>query len=258
MATKYLGSEFDIHGGGLDLVFPHHENEIAQSVCAGDGFARYWLHNGLVNTEGEKMSKSLGNSLVVADVLREVRPQTLRYYLGAPHYRSGMDYTMDGLAEAAAAYLRIETFVRNALDALDGGVDAVPDEATWAAFAGAMDDDLAVPRALGLLHDAVRDGNAALTAGEPSRLAGTLGAVRLMLSVLALDPVSQWPAAGAGGRLSAVVDELVGAVLAAREAARDRRDFAEADRMRDALQRAGVVVEDTARGPRWRIADRSG
>src|SRR5580698_9777440 len=112
MSTKYLGPTFDIHGGGLDLVFPHHENELAQSRAAGDGFARYWFHNGLVNLSGEKMSKSLGNSLLVDAMIKEVRPAELRYYLGQAHYRSGLDYTPEALAEAAAAYRRIEGFVK--------------------------------------------------------------------------------------------------------------------------------------------------
>ena len=259
MATKYLGPTFDIHGGGLDLVFPHHENEIAQSCAAGDGFARFWLHNGLVNTGGEKMSKSLGNSLVVADVLERVRPQAVRYVLGAAHYRSIIDWTPEGLADADAAYARLETFVRNALDLLDGPGDAEAlaleaGEATetWQAFAEAMDDDLAVPRALGVLHGAVRDGNGLLAGGDRKALAAVLAVVRRMLAVLGLDPVSQWPAAGSD--LTPVVDALVGVALQARQAARERKDFAEADRVRDALTAAGIVVEDTAQGPRWRIS----
>jgi cysteinyl-tRNA synthetase len=264
MATRYLGAEFDIHAGGLDLIFPHHENEVAQSVGAGDSFARYWLHNGMVNTAGEKMSKSVGNSLAVADVLQTVRPQALRYYLGAPHYRSSLDYSIAGLAEAEAAYGRIETFVRNALDAL-GGVGeaealALASETTAAkaaeeAFAAALNDDLAVPRALGAVHGAVRAGNAALAGGEDPTLAGWLAAVRRMLEVLALDPVSQWPAAdGSDRRLSTVVEALVQVALTARAEARSRRDYAAADAIRDALVAAGVLVEDTADGVRWRLA----
>ena len=263
MATRYLGAEFDVHAGGLDLVFPHHENEVAQSAGAGDPFARYWLHNGMVNTAGEKMSKSVGNSLAVADVLQTVRPQALRYYLGAPHYRSSLDYSPDGLAEADAAYARLETFVRNAVDAL-GGVgeaEALALEAETSAakaaeeaFAAALDDDLAVPRALGAVHGAVRAGNAALAEGDRSELAGLLAVVRRMLSVLALDPISQWPVAGAGDRrLAEVVDGLVRVTLTARAAARERRDYAAADAIREGLAAAGVVVEDTVDGVRWRL-----
>src|SRR5436305_597691 len=150
MATRYLGPEFDIHGGGLDLVFPHHENEVAQSNAAGDAFARYWMHNGMVNTGGEKRSKSLGNSLVVADVLERARPQAVRYYLGSAHYRSDIDWTEDGLTEAESTYARIEGFLQRAADLLG---DADPPPATVpAAFTEAMDDDLAISRALGVLH----------------------------------------------------------------------------------------------------------
>src|SRR3954447_19728838 len=166
MATRYLGAEFDIHGGGLDLVFPHHENEIAQSNAAGDPFARIWLHNGMVNTGGEKMSKSLGNSLVVADVLQRARPQAVRYFLGSAHYRSDLDWSEEALVEADAAYARIENFLDRASDLLGPGPDltvaaarARPDGvAVPAMFADAMDDDLAVPRALGVLHETVRAG----------------------------------------------------------------------------------------------------
>ncbi|HEU0130571.1 MAG TPA: cysteine--tRNA ligase [Mycobacteriales bacterium] len=246
MSVKYLGQPFDVHGGGYDLVFPHHENENAQSACAGDGFANYWLHNGLVNTGGEKMSKSLGNSLVVADVLASgVRPQVLRYLLGGAHYRSNIEYSAAGLAEAAAAYGRIETFVRNA--ATDGTVD----EAAWAEFAAAMDDDLAVSRALGVVHTTVGRGNAALAEGDRPTAADCRATVRRMLDVLGLDPVGQWPAAA--GDLHETVGALVEIALEARSAARARKDFAEADAIRDRLAAAGVVVEDTAGGVRWHL-----
>ncbi len=262
MATRYLGVEFDIHGGGLDLLFPHHENEAAQSLCAGDPFARLWMHNGLVNTGGEKMSKSLGNSLVVADVLERARPQALRYYLGAPHYRSDLEWTEEGLIEADTAYTRIETFVRNALDVLGGVREAQTlaleagegaGKLAWEAFAEAMDDDLAVPRALGVVHGVLRRGNSLLAGTDRAELAATLAVLRRMLTVLAIDPVAQWPDSGAG-RLADVVDALVSVVLDSREAARRRKDFAEADRVRDALTAAGVVVEDTPAGPRWRVS----
>jgi len=246
MAVKYLGQPFDIHGGGLDLVFPHHENENAQSACAGDGFANYWMHNGMVNTGGEKMSKSLGNSLVVADVLATgVRPQVLRYLLGGAHYRSAIEYGEAALAEAAASYGRIETFVRNA------GSDGAVDDAAWAEFAAAMDDDLAISRALGVIHTTVGRGNAALDAGEASVAADCRATVRRMLTVLGLDPVDQWPAAA--GDLHDTLGALVEIALEARSAARGRKDFAEADAIRDRLAAAGVVVEDTAGGVRWHL-----
>jgi cysteinyl-tRNA synthetase len=249
MATRYLGPAFDIHGGGLDLVFPHHENEVAQSNAAGDAFARYWMHNGLVNTGGEKMSKSLGNSLVVADVLQRARPQALRYYLGSAHYRSDLDWTEDGLAEAEATYSRIENF-------LDRAYELVGGDHEWAApavFAEAMNDDLAVPRALGVLHETIREGNRAIADGDKDGVAAAYRAVVPMVVVLGLSP-ADFASSGTDARLRAAVDGLVPALLVAREAARARKDFADADRIRDALAAAGIVVEDTADGPRWRLA----
>jgi cysteinyl-tRNA synthetase len=247
MSVKYLGQPFDVHGGGLDLVFPHHENENAQSACAGDGFANYWLHNGLVNTGGEKMSKSLGNSLVVADVLASgVRPAVLRYLLGGAHYRSNIEYSDALLLEAAAAYERLETFVRNAPA---GGTRV---DADWAEFAAAMDDDLAVSRALGVVHTVVGRGNTALASGDAGTAADARATVVAMLAVLGLDPESQWPAS-AGTRLE-TIEALVEIALEARSAARSRKDFAEADAIRDRLLAAGVVVEDTAGGVRWHLA----
>jgi len=248
MATKYLGPTFDIHGGGLDLVFPHHENEIAQSCAAGDGFARFWLHNGLVNTGGEKMSKSLGNSLVVADVLSRVRPQAVRYLLGAAHYRSDIQWSEEALADAEASYSRIEGFLQRASEILSGRPDVAPPPA----FADALDDDLAVPRALAVLHESVRAGNAALADGDKSALETAAGEVWAMTTVLGLSP-DDFGGGEADGTLRPVVDALVPAMLAARDEARARKDYAEADRLRDALAASGVVIEDTPNGPRWRV-----
>jgi cysteinyl-tRNA synthetase len=254
MAVEYLGEEFDIHAGGLDLVFPHHENEIAQSTCAGHPFARLWLHHGLVTAAGgEKMSKSLGNSITVADALATTRPQVLRYGLGAAHYRSSMQWSREVAAEAEAAYSRIETFVRNATDAVgDAPVDEALSKASWDEFAAALDDDLGVPQALAAIHSGVRAGNALLAARELPALAATLAVVRRMLAVLALDPVSQWPGAG-GGELVGVVDALVALAIEARGQARERKDYAQADTLRDRLTAAGVVLEDTPDGVRWRL-----
>src|SRR3954451_9749127 len=250
MATRYLGAEFDIHGGGVDLVFPHHENEVAQSNAAGDAFARYWLHNGLVNTGGEKMSKSLGNSLVVADVLQRARPQAVRYYLGSAHYRSDLDWGEDGLAEAESAYARIEGFLQRAAEMLgDDVTGSIPTP-----FTDAMNDDLAVPRALGVVHDTVRAGNTALAEGDKETLASSYAAVVAMTNVLGLAPGDFTGGGRVDGGVRDVVDALVPAILAAREAARARKDYAEADRIRDALAAAGVAVEDTAAGQRWRLA----
>ncbi|MBO0789095.1 MAG: cysteine--tRNA ligase, partial [Actinobacteria bacterium] len=250
MATKYLGPEFDIHGGGLDLVFPHHENEQAQSRAAGDPFARYWLHNGLVDTAGEKMSKSLGNSLLADVVLKEVRPAELRYYLGQAHYRSALDYSADALAESAAAYRKLEGFVTRAAEVSGAGEPApeVP-----AAFAAAMDDDLTVPQALAVVHEAVGAGNTALAAGDTAAVSARLAEVRAMLGVLGLDPLAEpWLAEG-GGDLRPVVSALAGLALAQREAARQRKDYEAADAIRDELKAAGVLVEDTPYGPRWEL-----
>ena len=194
MATKYLGPAFDIHGGGLDLVFPHHENELAQSRAAGDGFAQYWMHNGLVGVAGEKMSKSLGNSLLVDAMVTKVRPVELRYYLGQAHYRSAIEYSPEALAEAVAAYRRIEGFVLRAHELTGGpgapGRSRPPPGAGRRQFAAALDDDLGVPQALAVVHAAVHEGNNALAAGDIGAAAAALASVRAMLGVLGLDPLA--------------------------------------------------------------------
>jgi cysteinyl-tRNA synthetase len=272
MATKYLGSTFDIHGGGLDLLFPHHENELAQSRAAGDGFARYWMHNGLVGVAGEKMSKSLGNSLLVDVMITQVRPAELRYYLGQAHYRSEIEYSAEALAEAAAAYRRIEGFVSRAAETVKPGAGSREHgehgqgehshgagqgpASLPAPFAAALDDDLGVPQALAVVHEAVTDGNTALAAGDAAGAAKHLTEVRAMLGVLGLDPLSMpWSAGGAGEQgLRAVVDALAGVALEQRQAARERKDYAAADAIRDRLLAAGIVVEDTPRGPRWELS----
>jgi cysteinyl-tRNA synthetase len=259
MSTKYLGPTFDIHGGGLDLIFPHHENELAQSRAAGDGFARYWVHNGLVRIGGEKMSKSLGNSLLVDAMINRVRPMELRYYLGQAHYRSELDYSAEALAEAVTAYRRLGGFVIRAAELVadDGGaadLATVSSASLPATFSAAMDDDLGVPQALAIVHESVREGNAALAAGDIAGTAKRLGEVRAMLAVLGLDPLAApWAEAQAGGDLRPVVDALISVALEQRQAARARRDFAAADAIRDHLLEAGVVVEDTPRGPRWEL-----
>jgi cysteinyl-tRNA synthetase len=257
MAHKYLGRAFDIHGGGVDLVFPHHENEIAQSTAYGDDFASYWLHNAWVTMSGEKMSKSLGNSVLVSEMVRQWRPIVLRYYLGTPHYRSTIEYSEDALREAEAAFGRIEGFVQRAVERT-GSVEPaaeVPEE-----FAAAMDDDFGVPQALAVVHTTVRQGNAALAEDDKDAVAGTLADVRAMLGVLGLDPLDgHWAggdSAGRGEELAGVVDALVGLVLEQRQAARARRDYATADAIRDQLQRSGLVIEDTPSGPRWELGSR--
>ncbi len=254
MAVAYLGEAFDLHGGGLDLVFPHHENEDAQSTAAGHPFATTWLHHGLVTAKGgEKMSKSLGNSVTVAEALETIPPVVLRYALGAAHYRSTIEWSDQVVAEAAAAYGRLETFVRNAtafVGAAGGGTTGPEPDGAWGAFAAAMDDDLGVSQALGVVHTTVRAGNTALAAGDLPAVAGTLAVVRRMLGVLGLDP-ADWQ--NAGGELTGVVDALVDLVVDTRTAARERKDWAQADALRDRLTAAGIVLEDTADGVRWRV-----
>jgi cysteinyl-tRNA synthetase len=254
MATKYLGPTFDIHGGGLDLVFPHHENEIAQSRAAGDGFARYWMHNGLLGVAGEKMSKSLGNSMFVSEMLTRVRAPELRYYLAQAHYRSLLEYSEEALEEAASAYQRIERFANRAVEVLGGaGEDDEPAEVP-VSFRSAMDDDLATPSALAAVHASVRDGNQALASGDKTTARASLRELRAMLGVLGLDPLSpQWSDSGSGSRLRQVVEELVRLTLTQRDAARARRDYAVADAIRDGLDTIGIVVEDTPQGARWEL-----
>jgi cysteinyl-tRNA synthetase len=258
MSTKYLGPEFDIHCGGMDLIFPHHENEIAQSHAAGDGFARYWLHNGLLELGGEKMSKSLGNSLLVTDVLQRVRPAELRYYLVQAHYRSLLGFSEDALEEAVAAFRRIERFVLRASEMPGRGEGPGRSDDELAdlpvSFRSAMDDDLAVPSALAAVHACVRDGNHALAASDKAGVRASLVSLRAMLDVLGLDPLAPyWPDAGAGDRLRDVVGALVTLTLQQRDAARARRDYATSDAIRDGLEEIGVVVEDTPEGPRWEL-----
>ena len=277
MSTKYLGPTFDIHGGGMDLIFPHHENEIAQSRGAGDGFARYWLHNGLLGLAGEKMSKSLGNSLLVADVLKRVRPAELRYYLVQAHYRSPLEYSEDALEEAVAAYQRIERFAVRASEALDRlGMDGPSVDGPSVdspgrdrpgdgeppglpvSFRSAMDEDLGVPAALAAVHACVRDGNQALAASDKAGARASLVRLRAMLDVLGLDPLApQWSSAaggpGNGDRLRDAVGSLVKLTLQQRDAARARRDYATADAIRHGLEEIGVLVEDTPEGPRWEL-----
>jgi cysteinyl-tRNA synthetase len=251
MCWRYLGEEFDIHGGGLDLIFPHHENEVAQSRAAGFGFARHWVHVGLLNLGETKMSKSLGNVIDVAAVARMgVRPVELRYYLSAPHYRSAIDYSEVGLHQAATAYQRIEGFVQRATERF-GDVEpgALPAE-----FAAAMDDDLETSRAFACVHEAVTAGNAQLAA-DGAAAGATLASVRAMLGVLGLDPLSpEWTVSGQQD-LRSTVDSLVALALQQRALARERRDWAAADAVRDQLKHAGVIVEDTPHGPRWSISD---
>ena len=255
MAGKYLGTAFDIHGGGVDLRFPHHENEQAQSRAAGHPFASYWLHNAWITTSGEKMSKSLGNSLLVPAVLQRVRGIELRYYMVAAHYRSTVEFSFEALDEAAAAFRRIEGFLHRSASVLG----EVPAGGTPCAdFVEAMDDDLGTPAAVAALHEVVHEGNRLLGGSDPTALRGSAASVRAMLDILGLDPADPAWSAGADGaqtaRLEAVVAALVEGLLAERTEARAARDWARADAIRDRLRLAGVEVEDTSAGPEWSLA----
>jgi cysteinyl-tRNA synthetase len=250
MAGKYLGPVFDIHGGGIDLVFPHHENEVAQSRADGQEFSRYWLHNAWVTLSGEKMSKSLGNTLSIESVTALVRPVELRYYLVAPHYRSTIEYSEDALKEAATAYRRIEGFVERAVERL-GAVE--PTETLPPAFVAAMDNDLETSGAIAVVHEAVRAGNTALAEGDEAAVRARVAEVRAMLDVLGLDPLDPRWRSGTSDRFGGVVDALVRVTLEARQAARARKDFAAADAIRDQIKAAGIEIEDTPDGPRWSV-----
>ncbi len=250
MAGKYLGDTFDIHGGGLDLRFPHHENELAQSQAAGRDFARYWMHNAWVTMAGEKMSKSLGNTADVAAAVAKYGGRAVRLWLAGPHYRSAIELSDASLAEAAAQLARIDSFLERS------AATAVPSEAQLPVeFITAMDDDLGTPGALAVLFRVVKDGNLALEAGEAAAAGAARGQLLLMLRVFGLDPAApEWAdASGAGDDLKPVVDGLVGALLEQRAQARARKDWPAADAVRDTLKNLGLKVEDTPAGPRWSL-----
>jgi cysteinyl-tRNA synthetase len=252
MAHEYLGAAFDIHCGGMDLVFPHHENEIAQARAAGDGFANFWLHNGWVTMGGEKMSKSLGNVLAIPAVLQRVRPAELRYYLGSAHYRSMLEFSETALQDAAKAYTGIEEFLHRVRTRVGSVVPT-----RWTAkFGAALDDDLAVPAALAEVRAARADGNRALEAGDHDTALARAAEIRSMTAVLGCDPLDErWETRDETAAALAAVDVLVAAELRRRDDARRDRDWAGADEIRDRLKQAGVDVTDTADGPQWALAD---
>ena len=261
MATRYLGEQFDIHGGGLDLRFPHHENELAQSAAAGHGFAKHWIHNGMVNTGGQKMSKSLGNSLFAHDLLAATRPIVLRYFLGSAHYRSVLEFSDSSLEEAAAAFSRIEGFLDRAASVAPSALPApLRGAATQAdvpaAFAEALLDDFGMPQALAALHGAVRAGNIAIDEGDETALAGRSAEVVAMLDVLGLDPRAEnWREGTDAGsvREQQALGTLIDGMLADRREARANKDFATSDAIRDRLTGAGVALEDSQHETRWSL-----
>jgi cysteinyl-tRNA synthetase len=250
MAHSYLGEAFDIHGGGLDLIFPHHENEIAQSEAAGYAFAKRWLHNAWVTASGEKMSKSLGNSLQVHELLKTVRGIELRWYLGSAHYRSMLEFSHEALAESATAFRRIEGFLQRSVEIL--GSEPVPTISQ--VFTDAMNDDLAVPTALASISEALRAGNSAITAGDTATVENSANEIRGALEVLGCDPFDEAFTSGTAVEdIGAALDGVIQLALAQRTAARERKDFAASDQIRDGLAVLGITIEDTAQGPRWSI-----
>ena len=266
MSTKYLGSQFDIHGGGLDLRFPHHENELAQSRAAGDRFANFWLHNGLVNVAGNKMSKSLGNSIYTADLLNQGSPLVIRYWLGSAHYRSVLDYSPAVIGEAEAALERITGFLRRSTEVAGAAasIDAIAQNNLKAlpalygnlpvAFVAAMDDDLSIPSALAAVYEAVRAGNTAIDAGDSAAVATNAVAVRSMLAGLGIDPLApEWNEAGADSGEHAALDSLIQTLIAERNSARANKDFARADAIRDQLTAAGIVLRDGSDTTHWSV-----
>ncbi|WP_101523613.1 cysteine--tRNA ligase [Nocardioides houyundeii] len=263
MAGKYLGTAFDIHGGGVDLRFPHHENEQAQSRAAGHPFAGYWMHNAWITTAGEKMSKSLGNSLTIPAVLGRYRGIELRYYLVAAHYRSHVEFSFEALDEAAVGFRRIENFLDRAAAAAPAGAQpGAQDDVRPApgqlpeAFVAAMNDDLGTPAAVAVIHDTAREGNKLLDSGELEGAGQRRTAVLAMLDVLGLHPAEPAWGTGAGAvteQLTTAVDVLVAGLLEQRAEARAAKDFVTADAIRDRIKAAGIEIEDTPSGPSWSL-----
>ena len=248
MAHAYLGETFDIHGGGLDLIFPHHENEIAQSQSAGWGFANIWMHNAWVTASGEKMSKSLGNSLQVHEILKKVRGIELRWYLGSAHYRSMLEFSFEALEESSVNFRRIEGFLKRAADLLG----EIPLGEVSSDFADAMNDDLAVPAALAVISDTVKNGNTALAANDAEGVRSAAASVRSSLAILGCDPFDA-VFAQSDSQSAEVLDGLISLALEQRQAARARKDFATSDAIRDQLAALGVAIEDGPTGTRWSI-----
>jgi cysteinyl-tRNA synthetase len=248
MAHAYLGEAFDIHGGGLDLIFPHHENEIAQSESAGWAFAKIWMHNAWVTTSGEKMSKSLGNSLQVMEILKKVRGIELRWYLGSAHYRSMLEFSFEALEESSVNFRRIEGFLQRAKEILKADIEP----SISSQFATAMNNDLAVPQALADISELVRIGNTAITENDLAALSKSASEVRGALGILGCDPFDPIFANSSSAK-SEVLDGLISLALEQRNAARARKDFAASDAIRDSLTALGITIEDTPTGSRWTV-----
>ena len=250
MAHAYLGEAFDIHGGGLDLIFPHHENEIAQSEAAGYKFANLWMHNAWVTQSGEKMSKSLGNTMQVRELIKQVRGIELRFYLGSAHYRSMLEFSPEALQEAATNFQRIENFLIRAKELVSDYQGVISNEVR-----AAFDEDLAVPQVLAQISDALRRGNSAITANNLGEVKDAAAEIRGALEILGCDPFDS-AFASAGPDLTEALDGVIQLALAQRQAARDRKDFAASDEIRDGLAKLGITIEDTPQGQRWSFSNR--
>jgi len=265
MSRRYLGDTFDIHGGGIDLRFPHHENEQAQSHGAGWPFVRIWVHNAWVTIKGEKMSKSLGNSLVVSELLKQYSPQALRLVIGTTHHRSTVEFSPDTLEDAQALWDRFSGALARAVKlAPDLAEVDLAQVAVTSEFRAAMDDDLNLAGAMTQIHAALKRLNVALTEaeagqGEATQVAEAANQLRVMLDILGLDPLSPvWARAGASEENAdnaalAALGNLVENLLEQRASARKEKDWGRADAIRDALASAGVVVEDSPTGARWHL-----
>lgn len=255
MSTKYLGQPFDIHGGGRDLIFPHHENEIAQSeAAAGRPLARYWLHNGFLNINQEKMSKSLGNFFTIREILADFDAVALRHYFLSSQYRSPMDFSMDGLTEAARATDRIyETIER--LDGLKGSNStAEPDRVLIESFRREMDDDFNTPRALALIFDEVRAINRLLDQKTAKGIEQRGAALRVMCDTLGLLQPGYFERKKARFLAKSPIKQYeIDDLIRRRDQARQEKNWREADRLRDELSQKGILLEDTPKGTVWKV-----